>query len=324
MRNASLIFTLCLTLSLLVGCVEETNRQKEKTSSLHIHAVEYYSRVPVSNVQIVVKDDIKNAEVAQQYVDIEGKATFNDLKHGQTYTVYIYRIIKNEYVIQSTHIFTYDETIGNLFLETANPNSSSGLAVPLIMQKPELPNGCEITSLTAIFNYYGEEVNKLKMADEYLPKAPLIVSNGKRIGPDPNESFVGNPREKTSSYYVFAPPIVEAANAYIKEHDLNRIAYDITGASIEQLQSYISKGIPVLTWITIDLQPARVNELLKWEMSNTLTEHVPYTNLHAVVLLGLDSTYAHVMNPLTGYESIPIDTFKTSFETLHSRAVVIY
>ena len=323
MRSASLIISFFLLLSLLVGCVEKPVVLNEKTS-LHIYAVEYYSRAPVSNVQIVVKDDLDKVEVDKQYVDREGKAIFNNLKHGLSYTAYIYRVINKEYVIQSTHTFRYDETVRNLFLETANPNSSSGIAVPLVIQNPELPNGCEITSLTAIFNYYGEEVNKLTMADEYLPKAPLSLVNGKRIGPDPNVAFVGNPREKTNSFYVFTAPIVEAANTYIKEHDLKRIAYDISGASIEQLQSYILKGIPVLTWITIDLQPARVNELLKWEMTNLLADHIPYTNLHAVVLLGLDSTYAHVMNPLTGYESIPIEAFKQNFETLQSRAVVIY
>ena len=100
--------------------------------------------------------------------------------------------------------------------------------------------------------------------------------------------------------------------------------WGITGASMEQLESYIVKGIPILTWITIDLETARVNDSLKWQESNTLKEHIPYTNLHAVVLLGLDGNYAHVMNPLTGYESIPIDVFKQSFESLQSRAIVVY
>ena len=137
-------------------------------------------------------------------------------------------------------------------------------------------------------------------------------------------AFVGNPRDKTNSFYVLTSPIVQAANTYIQEHDLNRIAYDITGASMDQLESYIVKGIPVLTWITIDLEPARVNKSLKWQERNTLKEHIPYINLHAVVLLRIDDNYAHVMNPLTGYESIPIDVFKQSFESLQSRAVVVY
>ena len=325
MRRAGIIFTICIIFTSLVGCgVKPIAVQNKEISSLHIYAVEYYSRSPVSNVQIIVKDDADNVEVDKQYVNEEGKAIFDNLKHGHSYTAYIYRVQNKEYVIQSTHTFQYDKTIRNLFLETANPNSTSGLAVPLILQNPELPNGCEITSLTAIFNYYGEEVNKLTLTDQYLPKDTLSFENGIRVGPDPNEAFAGNPRDKTKSFYVFSSPIVQAANAYIQENGLNRIAYDITGASMEQLESYIAKGIPVLTWITIDLEPARVNESLKWQERNTLKEHIPYTNLHAVVLLGLDDNYAHVMNPLTGYESIPLDVFKQSFESLQSRAVVVY
>ena len=325
MRRAGLIFTLFLILTSLVGCGKEPIAvQNDEIPSLHLYAVEYYSRSPVSNVQIVVKDDVNNIEVDKQYVDQEGKAIFDNLKQGHSYTAYIYRVQNKENVLQSTHSFQYDETIKNLFLETANPNSASGIAVPIVFQNPELPNGCEITSLTAIFNYYGEEVNKLTMADEYLPKGSLTFENDKRIGPDPNLAFAGNPRDKTNSFYVFASPIVQAANTYILENGLNRIAYDITGASIEELQSYIAKGIPVLTWITIDLKPARVNDALKWQESNTLNDHIPYTNLHAVVLLRLDDNYAHVMNPLTGYESIPLDVFKQSFESLQSRAVVVY
>jgi len=325
MRRAGIIFTLFLILTSLVGCGKEPIAvQNDEIPSLHLYAVEYYSRSPVSNVQIVVKDDVNNIEVDKQYVDQEGKAIFDNLKQGHSYTAYIYRVQNKENVLQSTHSFQYDETIKNLFLETANPNSASGIAVPIVFQNPELPNGCEITSLTAIFNYYGEEVNKLTMADEYLPKGLLAFENGKRIGPDPNLAFAGNPRDKTNSFYVFASPIVQAANTYFLENGLNRIAYDITGASIEELQSYIAKGIPVLTWITIDLKPARVNDALKWQESNTLNDHIPYTNLHAVVLLGLDDTHANIMNPLTGYESIPLDVFKQSFESLQSRAVVVY
>ncbi|MEN2465771.1 C39 family peptidase [Ornithinibacillus sp. JPR2-1] len=33
-----------------------------------------------------------------------------------------------------------------------------------MMQKPELPNGCEITSLTSVLNYYDYQVSKTNMA----------------------------------------------------------------------------------------------------------------------------------------------------------------
>src|SRR4051812_12674346 len=103
MRRAGIIFTLYLILTLLVGCVNQPVAvQNEETSSLHIYAVEYYSRSPVSNVQIIVKDDANNVEVDKQYVNQEGKAIFDNLKHGHSYTAYIYHVQNKEYVIQST------------------------------------------------------------------------------------------------------------------------------------------------------------------------------------------------------------------------------
>ena len=39
-----------------------------------------------------------------------------------------------------------------------------------IAQNPELPTGCEITSLTMVLNYLGYNVSKTYMADNYLDR----------------------------------------------------------------------------------------------------------------------------------------------------------
>ena len=40
------------------------------------------------------------------------------------------------------------------------------LDVPTILQKPELPRGCEVTSLAMMLNYAGIEVNKMELAEK--------------------------------------------------------------------------------------------------------------------------------------------------------------
>lgn len=40
---------------------------------------------------------------------------------------------------------------------------------PILWQMPELPTGCEITALTMTLQYYGFDVDKVTMAEEYLP-----------------------------------------------------------------------------------------------------------------------------------------------------------
>ena len=42
------------------------------------------------------------------------------------------------------------------------------LNVKCILQNPELPTGCEITSLTTVLNYYGYNVSKTTMSDDFL------------------------------------------------------------------------------------------------------------------------------------------------------------
>ena len=44
------------------------------------------------------------------------------------------------------------------------------LPVPLILQNPELPNGCEITSLCMLLRYLGFDADKCLLADNYLPR----------------------------------------------------------------------------------------------------------------------------------------------------------
>ena len=57
-----------------------------------------------------------------------------------------------------------------------------------VLQNPELPTGCEVTTLTAALNYLGYPVDKLTMADQYLTRAePYQATFG--------EAFIGSPHD---------------------------------------------------------------------------------------------------------------------------------
>ena len=45
------------------------------------------------------------------------------------------------------------------------------LPVPQILQNPELPNGCEITSCCEVLHYLGFAPDKCELADYYLPRS---------------------------------------------------------------------------------------------------------------------------------------------------------
>ena len=66
---------------------------------------------------------------------------------------------------------------------------------------PELPTGCEITSLTMTLNYYGYSADKMAMALEYLPTVgwtnTYYGDNETLYGNDIYNYFIGNPQSET-------------------------------------------------------------------------------------------------------------------------------
>ena len=208
-------------------------------------------------------------------------------------------------------------TSGNTII---TPNEAY-IPVNTLMQDPELPNGCEIVSLTAILNYYGYNVQKTEMADNYLPKQDFSWSQGKRYGPNPYKMYAGNPRSKTGGWYSFAPPIVEASNNYMATQQNKMKATNISGSSKEQIISYLDQGIPIVIWVTLDLSVPNLNS--HWYVSDTGEYYKAYTNLHVVVLNGYKDGVVHVMNPLKGQVEYNMDAFFKSYEEMGKHALIL-
>ena len=80
------------------------------------------------------------------------------------------------------------------------------LSVQNILQNPELPTGCEVTSAAILLNYYGYNTDKVWLCDNFLPKSTDFHGS---YGPDPNKVFVGNPKSSSGrGLYCHAPVIV--------------------------------------------------------------------------------------------------------------------
>ena len=93
-----------------------------------------------------------------------------------------------------------------------------------ICQYPELPTGCEVTSLSMVFNHYGHPCDKCDIADYYLTKGEVGTV-------DFHEAFEGDPRDE-SSYGCYANVIVKAAE----------IAVDMGQLSTTKLQRILKLG----------------------------------------------------------------------------------
>ena len=81
-------------------------------------------------------------------------------------------------------------------------------AVPVLLQKPELPAGCEATAAAMLLGAYGYAVSKEEMA-RAIPRAPFEKRDGRVYGPDPRDMYAGDPFS-AEGYGVYADPVAAA------------------------------------------------------------------------------------------------------------------
>jgi uncharacterized protein YvpB len=145
------------------------------------------------------------------------------------------------------------------------------------------PTGCESVSATMVLKYYGFDMTVDKFIDNYLNKNNLEKMDGILYGPHPNESFVGNPRNE-NSFGCFSPVIENAFERIVDEK------YDVvneTGLSLDLIAlKYITRGIPVLIWATIDMNESYPST--GWTVKNTGEKFMWRANEHCLVLVGFD------------------------------------
>ena len=180
-----------------------------------------------------------------------------------------------------------------------------------VNQYPELPTGCEITALTSVLNYYGYNVKKETMADDYLKKGSGSFY----------EMFLGNPRKKEGSYGCMAQPIADAANLYFKKNSISRKAVNISGSEFDKVLDYVAEGYPVIVWNTINMKPAYESKKLVLG-GKTYTWIAPE---HCVVVIGFDrdANEVYVADPASGLVTRNLSTFKQRYNSLKKQAVYI-
>ncbi|MCC8112225.1 MAG: C39 family peptidase [Ruminococcus sp.] len=192
---------------------------------------------------------------------------------------------------------------------------SALLEVDPVLQNPELPTGCEITSLTMALNYAGFDVDKLTIADDYLICADAYTATF-------GEAFIGSPYDSTA-WGCYVPVIEKTANKYLTAQGSSMTASDLTGSSFETLLGYVSNGTPVVTWVSINLT-ANIVEKYYWTTDDG-DDAIFLVNEHCVLLCGydLDANTVTVADPLKGLIVYDMDTFRDRFKTMYSQAVII-
>ncbi len=200
-------------------------------------------------------------------------------------------------------------------IEKSQNLTKNNLNVVAISQLPELPTGCEITSLAIVLNYYGYKADKCVLSDNYLAKGAVGVS-------DFNAVFIGNPRN-SNSYGCYAPVIVNSAKKYLSERNSGLVTENITGTELEDLFLHIDKGAPVIVWGSINCVEPYYSKT--WYVNGKKLSWI--SNEHCMVLTGYDTekNTVSVADPLAGsIKEYNIDIFKKRYNTFGKQAVVIH
>lgn len=187
---------------------------------------------------------------------------------------------------------------------------------PLIPQLPELPRGCEVTSLAMLLQHAGVDVDKMTLAKQVKKDpTPYKKKNGKIYFGNPHRGFVGNMYTfNKPGLGVYHEPIMELAEQYLPGRIVN-----LTGQSFEELKIPLSDGRPV--WVIIN---ANYKEL---DDSYFETWHTPDGPIkvtykeHSVLITGYDDKYVYFNDPLLKRKKAPIRDFEKAWVQMGSQAL---
>lgn len=192
--------------------------------------------------------------------------------------------------------------------------SAQKLDVPLENQYPELPNGCEVTSLSMLLQYYGIKVNKLNLS-ENIKHVSSYTDDGKYRG-NPHVGFVGYMSQANAGWCVYNEPLEQIGLKYT-----NRIK-NFTNHDFIQVMKLVSDGHPVLIITTTNFN--HVNDMQTWQTAQGEVQVTPSS--HACVITGFDKKerIVYVNDPFgTKNKKVPWQNLEKSYNQQGKQALYL-
>ena len=173
--------------------------------------------------------------------------------------------------------------------------SEQKLMVPLENQYPDLPNGCEVTSLAMLLRYYDIKVSKLDLSEK-IKHVSSFSQDGRYRG-NPHVGFVGYMSQANAGWCVYNEPLEQVGQIYT-----NNIV-NFTGHDFIQVLRLVSQGHPVLIITTTNFN--HVTDMQTWVTAQGPVHVTPSS--HACVITGYnkDKQIVYVNDPF-GYQNKPV------------------
>lgn len=186
------------------------------------------------------------------------------------------------------------------------------IEMEVILQKPELPTGCESVALTMVLKQKGYPIEKTTIAEEYLIYNRDNYASG----------YVGDP-STYGGVGIYPPGLVNTANRFLKQRYQQHTAYDVSKLSLEELFPYVAAGNPVLLWLTSDLEdPYFSSQSVEYGGDS----YRWYWNEHCVVLGGynLEKQSVTLFDPLKGKVEESLERVEEIYDQTGKYAMTVY
>lgn len=224
------------------------------------------------------------------------------------------------YAKTNHHTKIYYKDNRHVIWESQTLKETQLLEVPLVLQLPELPRGCEVSSLAMIMAYSGKEVDKLELAQNIQKETDTYKREGNRIWcGNPYKGFVGDMYQMEQfGYGVYHEPIANLAKNYFGERVI-----DLTGLDFEEISYFLKKGYPVWLITNSTFKPLEDAMFEIWHTSSGIVK-ITY-RLHAVVLTGIDERNVYINDPLVAHKNIAHEKegFIKAWEQMGNQAIII-
>lgn len=187
----------------------------------------------------------------------------------------------------------------------------------IYINQDKYPTGCESVSVVMALNYMGVNITVDEFIDYYLDMDSLEEIDNIYYGENPNNYFIGNPREK-SGLGCYAPCIVNACNKFLTDETT---AISLKNMDFGEFKKYIDNNIPVVVWITISLKEPVISR--SWNLRDSGLRYTFLGNEHCVVLVGYDDIYYYFNDPLNGIVAYRKDIVELRYTQMGKNALII-
>ena len=200
------------------------------------------------------------------------------------------------------------------------------LDAPFLDQREFYPTGCESVSAVMALQYFGVEIDTEEFIDGFLTlgNAPYEDETGRLVGCDPRESFPGDPRTE-EGWGCYSPVIERALNDLLRDRFVSSplMAESPENKSLPELcEEYVAKGIPVILWATIDMEPPE--EFLTFFIEGTDEEFQWIYPLHCLLLTGWNEDGYFFNDPSAGKNQFyPREETEFAYEGLGRQALAL-